>query len=204
MISRRRSSTGRNRLDQPRRWMLRISAPSPGFRFKSPISRTSSGNEPTPPPSVELKGGSGARAVAIRTEDIESLRGQVSGLRDQLQRESLAFGELRAQAARYEAMAHNALSQAEEAEARERKYLRELGAARQRIAELEAAVNQLRERLATALKGPRPRVPATKKPKLSKKRKALLKPRRNTTLDRKRSKVRIARGERGRARRRSR
>jgi polyhydroxyalkanoate synthesis regulator phasin len=100
--------------------------------------------------TVELKGGSGARAVAIRTEDIESLRSQVSSLRDQLQRESLGYGELRAQAARYEAMAQNALARVEETETRERKYLRDLGAARQRIAELEATVNELRERPATA------------------------------------------------------
>jgi plasmid replication DNA-binding protein KfrA len=50
--------------------------------------------------AVELKGGSSARATASRTEELESLRGQLSGLRDQLQRESLAFDELRAQAAR--------------------------------------------------------------------------------------------------------
>ena len=65
---------------------------------------------------VELKGGAAARTIVIRTEEAESLRGQVSGLRDQLQRESLAFGELRAQAARYEAMAHNALGRADEAD----------------------------------------------------------------------------------------
>lgn len=97
---------------------------------------------------VELKGGAAARTVVTRTEETESLRGQVSGLRDQLQRESLAFGELRAQAARYEAMALNALGRADEADARERKHLRDLGAARQRIAELEAAIGQLHEKAA--------------------------------------------------------
>jgi chromosome segregation ATPase len=100
--------------------------------------------------AVELKGGSGARVSAIRTEELESLRSQLSGLRDQLQRESLAFGELRAQAARYEAMAHHALARVDETEARERKHLRDLGTARQRTAELEATINQLRERPATA------------------------------------------------------
>lgn len=117
--------------------------------------------------AVELKGGSSARALAVRTEDVESLRSQVSGLRDHLQRESLAFGELRAQAARYEAMAHNALTRADEAERRERKHLRDLGAARQRIAELEAAVNQLHERLAEAVKVTRTRLPPTKQPRRS-------------------------------------
>jgi hypothetical protein len=77
--------------------------------------------------AVELKGGSGARATTIRTEELESLRRQVSGLRDQFQRESLAFGELRAQAARYEAMAHHALARVEETEARERQHLRNVG-----------------------------------------------------------------------------
>jgi hypothetical protein len=112
--------------------------------------------------AVELKGGSGARASASLTEDLESLRGQVSGLRDQLQRESLAFGELRAQAARYEAMAHNALARVEETQARERKHLRDLGTARQRIAELEATLNQLRERPAAALRSPRRRTSVRK------------------------------------------
>jgi Plasmid replication region DNA-binding N-term len=115
---------------------------------------------------VELKGGSAARAIAIRTEDVETLRAQVSALRDQLQRESLAFGELRAQGARYEAMAHAALTRADEAEARERKHLRDLGAARQRITELEATVSQLRERPAAA-KVTRARLPPTKEPRRS-------------------------------------
>jgi Plasmid replication region DNA-binding N-term len=116
---------------------------------------------------VELKGGSAARVIAIRTEDVETLRAQVSALRDQLQRESLALGELRAQGARYEAMAHAALTRADEAEARERKHLRDLGAARQRITELEATVSQLRERPAAAAKVTRARLPPTKKPRRS-------------------------------------
>lgn len=118
--------------------------------------------------AVEIAGGSGARASAIRTEELESLRGQVRGLRDQLQRESLAFGELRAQAARYEAMAHNALARVEETEARERKHLRDLGAARQRMAELEATINQLRERPAATSRSPRQRTSATKTSRSSK------------------------------------
>jgi len=121
---------------------------------------------------VELKGGSGARANVIRTEELESLRGQVSGLRDQLQRESLAFGELRAQAARYEAMAHHALARLEETEARERKHLRDLGAARQRMAELEATINQLHERPAPAFRSPRRRRSVTETSRSSKIRKA--------------------------------
>jgi hypothetical protein len=117
---------------------------------------------------VEVKGGSAARATAMGTEELESLRGQVSGLRGQLQRESLAFGELRAQAARYEAMAHHALARVEETETRERKHLRDLGAARQRIAELEATIHQLHERPAAASRAPRRRGSTTKTSRSSK------------------------------------
>jgi polyhydroxyalkanoate synthesis regulator phasin len=152
--------------------------------------------------AVELKGGSRARATATHTEEVESLRTQMNGLRDQLQRESLAVGELRAQAARYEAMAHNAFSRADEAEARERKHLRDLGAARQRVAELEATVNQLRERLVP--NPPRPRLPLTKKPRFSKPIRARAKktPRISKPV-RQKSKVaaRIAAGRRRRVRR---
>jgi hypothetical protein len=122
--------------------------------------------------AVELKGGSGARASAVRAEELESVRAQLGGLRDQLQRESLAFGGLRAQAARYEAMAHHALARVEEAETRERKHLRDLGAARQRIAELDALINQLRERPAATLRSPRRRTSATKTSRSSKALKA--------------------------------
>jgi hypothetical protein len=105
--------------------------------------------------ALELKGGSTARASAVRTDELESLRGQLSALRDQLQRESLAFGELRAQAARYEAMAHHALARVEETDARERKHLRDLGGARQRIAELEATIREKDARPSAALRSPR-------------------------------------------------
>lgn len=117
--------------------------------------------------AIELKGGSSARATAIRAQEVESLRAQISGLRDQLQRESLAYGELRAQAARYEAMAHNALTRADEAEVRERKRLRDLGSARQRIAELEATVTQLREHPTDAPRSTRRRPSAPHLPRLS-------------------------------------
>jgi len=92
--------------------------------------------------AVELKGGAAARQITMRTEVAQALRNQVTGLRDQLQRESIAFGELRAQAARHEATARDALARVDEADNRERKLLRDLGAARQRVAGLEATVNQ--------------------------------------------------------------
>jgi DNA repair exonuclease SbcCD ATPase subunit len=105
---------------------------------------------------VERKGGGAARALAMRTEEAESLKTQVTGLRDQLQHASIAFGELRAQAARHEAIARDALARLEASEARERKQLRELGSARERVAELEATVTQLNTRLA-AVAAPRRR-----------------------------------------------
>ena len=87
---------------------------------------------------VEVRGGPTAREVAARTAEAQALRQQVTAVRDQLQRESLAFGELRAQAARHEAIAREALARVHEAELRERELLREVGGLRQRVAELEA------------------------------------------------------------------
>jgi Plasmid replication region DNA-binding N-term len=91
---------------------------------------------------VEVRGGASARQVAARTEEAQSLRTQLATLRDQFQRDALAYGELRARAARYEVMAREALARGEASEARERNLLRDLGAAQQRIAELEAMAEQ--------------------------------------------------------------
>jgi hypothetical protein len=93
---------------------------------------------------IELKGGASARQVVVRSEEVNSLRNQVSGLRDQLQRESLAYGELRAQAARHETMARQALASHHESQGRERQLLRALGEARERIVQLEAAAATVR------------------------------------------------------------
>ena len=101
--------------------------------------------------AVDLKGGPTARALTTRTEEAEALRQQVKNLRDQLERESLMYGELRAQAARHEAIARDALARLDESEARVRKHLRELGGMRQRLAELEATLTQQRERTAAAV-----------------------------------------------------
>jgi Plasmid replication region DNA-binding N-term len=101
--------------------------------------------------AVDLKGGPTARALITRTEEAEALRQQVNNLRDQLERESMMYGELRAQAARHEAIARDALARLEESEARARKHLRELGSLRQRVAELEATITQRRERTASAV-----------------------------------------------------
>lgn len=101
--------------------------------------------------AVDLKGGPTARALTTRTEEAEALRQQVKNLRDQLERESLMYGELRAQAARHEAIARDALARLDESEARVRKHLREIGSMRQRVAELEATLTQRRERTAAAV-----------------------------------------------------
>jgi chromosome segregation ATPase len=105
---------------------------------------------------VERKGSGAARALAMRTEEAQSLKTQVTSLRDQLQHESIALGELRAQAARHEAVARDALARLEASEARERRALRDLGSARERLSEWEATVTQLREQAALAASRRRP------------------------------------------------
>ena len=154
---------------------------------------------------LELKGGAAARQAVMRTEETQSLRNQVAGLRDQLQRESLAFGELRAQAARHEAIARDALTRIDEADTRERKLLRDLGALRQRIAELEATLDQLRARPASSPPPSRRRSTALPKPRLAKVRKARAKKTLRKAL-RPRSKVasRVATSRRRQLKRRSR
>jgi hypothetical protein len=105
---------------------------------------------------VERKGSGAARALALRTEEAQSLKTQVTSLRDQLQHESIALGELRAQAARHEAVARDALARLDASEVRERRALRDVGSARERISELEATVTQLREQAALAASRRRP------------------------------------------------
>lgn len=106
---------------------------------------------------LERNGGAAARALAMHTEEAQSLKTQVTSLRDQLQHESIALGELRAQGARHQAMARDALARLDASEARERRALRDMGGARERISELEATVTQLREQ--AALAAPRRRSP---------------------------------------------
>jgi hypothetical protein len=113
--------------------------------------------------AVDLKGGPTARQVAARTEEAHALRLQLSALRDELQRDALAYGELRAQSARHEAIAASALSRARDADKRERELLRELGSAQQRIAEIEAVAEHLRVE-ARARPGRARRLSSKKKP----------------------------------------
>jgi hypothetical protein len=117
---------------------------------------------------VERKGSGAARALAMRSEEAQSLKTQVTSLRDQLQHESIALGELRAQAARHEAVARDALARLDASEARERRHLRDLGSARERLSELGATVTQLRARPATPPRSPRRRSPPVARPPASK------------------------------------
>ncbi len=114
---------------------------------------------------VELTGGSAARQSIARSEDVQGLRAQIASLRDQVQRESIAYGELRAQSARHEAIARESLGRVRETEDRERKLLHQLGEAQQRAAELAATIEQLRvQQRASALRRPSsPRRPAAKR-----------------------------------------
>ena len=102
--------------------------------------------------SLELQHGPAARQVTARTAEVDSLRTQLSSLRQQLERESLAYGELRAQAARHESIARQSLMRAQDAETRARDLLRELGGARQKMAQLAAELKQ-RKQPAQSLKG---------------------------------------------------
>jgi Plasmid replication region DNA-binding N-term len=94
--------------------------------------------------AMENKGGHSARRSTAQTEEIQALRNQLTSLRDQLEKESLAHGASRAQATRYEVIAREALARAQASDSRERALLREVGSLRQRIAELEAAARYRR------------------------------------------------------------
>ena len=118
--------------------------------------------------STELRGGPTARQVVARTEEAVGLREQVKTLRDQLERDQRAYGELRAQGARNEAMARAALTRGAESETRERALLQELGVAMQRIAFIEASVSACSEIRGTVTPTPR----ATKRRRSTVKKKA--------------------------------
>jgi Plasmid replication region DNA-binding N-term len=94
--------------------------------------------------TTEIKGSSPARRSAAQTEEIQALRNQLNALRDQLEKESLAHGALRAQATRYEVIAREALARAQASDSRERTLLHEVGSLRQKVAELEAAARYRR------------------------------------------------------------
>ena len=106
---------------------------------------------------LEAKSGTNSRELVARAAEAQLLREHLSSLRDQLQRESLAYGELRVQSARHEAVAREALAREHSSAVRERDLIRQVGALRQRISELEAGSRQLhrtpKRRAATPKKG---------------------------------------------------
>jgi hypothetical protein len=97
---------------------------------------------------IEQDGGPQARQRASRSGEVEALRAQIASLREQYEREALAYGELRAHAARQEAIAREALADAREAQTRERNLLRRLGKALQQAAQMQARIEELLRRLA--------------------------------------------------------
>lgn len=95
--------------------------------------------------SLELKHGPAARQAATQTAEVDLLRAQLRAMRERLERESLAYGELRAQAARHEAIALQTLKRSLDAETRAHDLLRDLGEAQQKIAQLTAQLKQRRQ-----------------------------------------------------------
>ena len=142
---------------------------------------------------LEARSGPGSLERVERTAESRALRTQLEELRQQMDRDAQSYGELKAQAARHEAIAREALDRARHAETRERALLRDLGSARARIAELNATA-------AVASAGtPTPRRPKAKvskrvrttgtrpAPRPAKARKALANTRRSSATQRKRS-----------------
>lgn len=87
--------------------------------------------------SLEARSGPGSLDRIERSAEARALRTQLEELHQQMNRDAQAYGELKAQAARHEALARQALDRARLAETRERLLLRDLGVARAQIAELE-------------------------------------------------------------------
>jgi Plasmid replication region DNA-binding N-term len=105
---------------------------------------------------LEARSGPSSLERVERSAETRALRTQLEDLRQQADRDAQAYGELRAQAARHEALAREALVRARLSETRERALLRDLGTARARITELEATAT-----LAAASRKPKEtRIPA--------------------------------------------
>ena len=142
---------------------------------------------------LEARSGPGSLERVERSAEARALRTQLEELRQQMDRDAQSYGELKAQAARHEAIAREALDRARKAETRERALLRDLGTARARIAELNASAEVAPART------PTPRRPKTKvelhvsttrtrpAPRRVKTKKALAKTSRSSATKRKRS-----------------
>ena len=94
--------------------------------------------------TTEIKTGPSSRRSTAAVEEVQTLRTQLTSLRDQLEKDALAHGALRAQATRYEVIAHEALARAQASDSRERALLHQVGSLRERIAELEATARHRR------------------------------------------------------------
>jgi Plasmid replication region DNA-binding N-term len=120
--------------------------------------------------AIELKAGPSARQTTAHSEEVLTLRTQLASLRAQLEKELLTHGELHTQATRHEVIAREALARAQASDARERTLLREVGALRQRVTELEATERYLR-----TTSRPRPKIairrgaPTPKRPRIASK-----------------------------------
>jgi len=142
---------------------------------------------------LEARSGPGSLELVGRSSEARALRAQLEELRQQMDRDAQAYGELKAQAARHEAIAREALDRARHAETRERGLLRDLGAARAKIAELTVTAEFATARMPKPhrLKSETPaRVPAKRsrtKPRPVKVRKVLAKPSRPSAAKRKRA-----------------
>ncbi len=75
-------------------------------------------------------------------EQARLLRQEITMLRDRLQREAQAYGELRAQSARHEVIARDALKRAADVEARLAEAQRTIGTAQARIGILQAELHR--------------------------------------------------------------
>ncbi len=98
--------------------------------------------------SVEIRGGASRQKEAAQDEQVKLMRQETTMLRDRLQREAQAYGELRAQNARHEVIAKDALSRAANLET-------SLASVQQTLSSTEARVIELEARLKLAVLTPR-------------------------------------------------
>ena len=105
--------------------------------------------------AVEIRGGPTGRLEVSQGEQVHLLRQEVASLRDRLQREGQAYGELRAQSARHEVIAKDALSRAADLEARLQRSQQALGEAHAQIAELTARTHEPKSAKTAKRKAPK-------------------------------------------------
>ncbi len=89
-------------------------------------------------PLTEIRGGSARQQEVAQDQQVKLLSQEIAILRDRLRREAQAYGELRAQSARHEVIAKDALSRATNLEARLVLAQQSLGSTEAQMVELEA------------------------------------------------------------------